>query len=207
MILYSHGGDHVIAKMSHKVSSFIIDHGIISETDRDVYEYSFEILFSTFSSTVALVILSIASATELNTLLFLLGFVPLRLVAGGYHAKTHFICLLILMFTYAIFLIIVSFIPANYIIPATITSFLLAGVLVFLLAPSDSTNKPLSSKETIRFKTKSRIAIACYSIVVGLTTLFISDKHNALSLVLGTLSVGISLIANYISCKQKNWKK
>ena len=73
----------MIELMSKKVSSFFIVRGIIQEDDREVYVYCFEILLSTLLSFIALAILSLISGTFLETLLFLLGFVPLRLVAGG----------------------------------------------------------------------------------------------------------------------------
>jgi hypothetical protein len=46
-------GDFMIARLSKSVSSFFILQGIISVEDREVYEYSFEILISTLLSFLA----------------------------------------------------------------------------------------------------------------------------------------------------------
>ena len=193
--------------MALNVSSFFVAKGIISETDLDVYVYSFEVLFSSLYSIVALIILAFISATVINTALFMLGFIPLRQVAGGFHAKNHFRCFIILMFSYAAFLAIIFFLPDNYVIYSIILSVLFAVGLVFLLAPSENSNKPFTSDEKTKFKKKSRFASVCYTILIVSIVIFVSDKRYALSLVLGNLSVGISLLANFVRCNQAQNKQ
>ena len=59
MIRFLHkGGDYVIARLSENVSSFFIKHKIIAEEDREIYDYSFEVLFSTLISTTAVIVVA-----------------------------------------------------------------------------------------------------------------------------------------------------
>jgi len=187
--------------MSRCISSFFVVQGIILEDDLEVYSYSFEILLSTLQSFCALAILSIISGTVLQTILFMSGFVPLRLIAGGYHAKNHFRCFIILIFVYVAFLSVLCFLPADNTIPVIILSSLLTVLLVFIFAPSEDSNKPISSKETIRFRQRSRLAVACYIVLISVVTVFISEKKYSLSLSLGVLTVGLSLLANNYKCR------
>jgi accessory gene regulator B len=176
-------------------------HGIIHEDDLEVYSYSFEILLSTLQSFIVLAILSFITETVLKTVFFLFGFVPLRLIAGGYHAKNHFRCFIILMFVYAAFLFILRFLPDGNTIPVIVSSGLLAILLIFIFAPSEDSNKPISSEEAILFRNRSRLAVACYIVPISVAAVFIADKRYALSLALGVLTVGLSLLANYCKCR------
>jgi len=193
--------------MSSKVSSFFIAYGIIPEDDRDVYVYSFEVLFSTLLSFLALAVLAVFTRTVLETAIFLLGFVPLRLIAGGYHAKNHFRCFLILMCVYCTFLMAIFFLPPSYIEPVILSSVILSVLLVFLIAPSEDSNKPITGSEKVRFRKASRLAVVCYVIVIGLGIVLLPEKIYSCSLALGIITVGISLLANLIKCKKQGRKE
>ena len=206
MIYFRHGGDPLIARMSRNISSFFVSKGIISEDDKDVYIYSFEILLSTVVNFFALVLISIITHTIPETALYILGFVPLRQIAGGYHAKNHFRCFWILMFSYSIFLTLVYFLPMDFVFITIFVSGILSVVLVFVFAPSEDINKPFSNEETIRFKRKSRFIIMAYIVLISLLAVFITNKIFAFSLASGVLTVSISLLANFIKYENSRSK-
>jgi accessory gene regulator protein AgrB len=60
---------------------------------------------------------------------------------------------------------------------------------VFLLAPSEDSNKPLSDEEKIIFRKRSRLAVILYTIIIVAISVFVTDIRYALSLALGVLSV------------------
>lgn len=126
---------------------------------------------------VALIILSVISGTIIETTVFLLGFVPLRLTVGGYHAKNHFRCLVILLFVYSAFLLVIFFLPASYRVLVITVGVLLSIMLVFLIAPSEDSNKPLNENEFVRFWRKSRVAITVYTILIGMMCVFIQTRY------------------------------
>ena len=192
----------MIVRMSKKVSSFFIDKKIISCEDREVYEYSFEILFSSFLSIAAVMIMALLSKTIIFTTLYMIGFIPLRLIAGGYHAKNHFRCFIILMCTYSAFLLLITFLPHDYLIFGIILTAATSVALTYLFAPSEDKNKPVSNNEKIGFKKKSRISITIYIALACLLAIIVSDMKFAFSLTLGNLTVAVSLLANYIKCKK-----
>ena len=192
----------MISRMSRNISSFFIAHGIIPENEKEVYSYSFEILFSTIINFLALLIISIISHTFLETMLYILGFVPLRQITGGYHAKNHVRCFLILMFSYTLFLIILLFMPKTHLFIFTITNIVVSTVLVLVFAPSEDKNKPLSEDEFTHFKKASRIAVVVYIACILMLVVFIANTAFAYSLAAGVLTVAISLMANYIKYKK-----
>ena len=194
----------MIARMSKKISSYFIMQKIISEEDREVYEYSFEILLSILMSIIAIAVIAIVSKTVLYTTIYFAGFIPLRSVAGGFHAKSHARCFLILIVTYPLFLIISSLMPQEYITPIIIPSIIISVILVLLLAPSEEKNRPFSDADRVRLKSKSRFLISIYTISVGAILVIFNDKTIALSMTLGVLTVGLSLLANYVKQVKQN---
>ena len=188
----------MIAQMSKNISSFFITQGIIQEDDREVYVYSFEVLLSASASFLTLIILAFLSHTVLETALYLLGFIPLRQIAGGYHAPNHFRCYITMLSVYALFLLLLFFVPVDLIFPALILCAILSTVLVFVFAPSEDSNKPLSSEECAYFRIKSRFFVIGYVVLIGLLATFIEDKTVAFALTLGVFSVALSLLVNQI---------
>ena len=191
-------GEQVITLISKNVTSFFIKNETILGAEREVYEYSFEILFSTLMSLVAVVMIAIISKTIIYTLLFLAGFIPLRTVAGGYHAKNHFRCFLILLAVYSAFLLSITILPTDLLVFITISCLFITVALVFLLAPSGDENKPIPNVDATHLKRNSRLLILAYTMVIGITVYFFQNNFLAFSLTMGVFAVGISLIANKI---------
>ena len=188
----------MIARMSRKLSLLFISHEIIPAEDKEVYEYSFEVLLSMLVSFVVLFTIAIVTGTVANTMVYLAGFMPLRVVAGGYHAKTHFRCLVILMCAYVAFLLLQHMILTAFLMYVIVFSTIVSVILVFIFAPADDSNKPMTEAEKIFSKKKSRILIVCCAVAVSLLITFIVELSVAFSCALGNLSVAISLPANMV---------
>jgi len=188
----------MILSLSNKVTCFFVTHGIIKSEDKEVYSYSFQILFATVLNLLALCVLSIITGTVIETLLYLFAFVSLRQAAGGYHAKNHFRCFLLFMTAYAAFLSLIKFFPSQYIAIATLICVPLTLFLVFIFSPIDDPNKPFSENEIIKLKRKSRIVVVCLAMLAILVFILFSNKIWGFSILLGILSVALSLLASAV---------
>lgn len=62
--------------------------GIIKDTDRDKCSYGIDIMFSSIMQLLLILIISVFIGNIVETLLFFLMFIPLRIYAGGYHADS-----------------------------------------------------------------------------------------------------------------------
>ena len=138
--------------MLHKLSQKITDHYVkknkIDDSERDVYEYCFEVLLSTFLNLLAIIILAVATGLYLETLCFTISFMTLRGTAGGYHAKTHWGCFLILMIVYAIFAITLFFIPKDILRFLSIGFATVGGIAILILSPVDNVNNQFTIEQT-----------------------------------------------------------
>ncbi|MDR2590571.1 MAG: accessory gene regulator B family protein [Oscillospiraceae bacterium] len=188
----------MITKLSKNISELFINKEVIHAEDREVYEYSFELLISSIISLIIITVGAIITGTILYTVFYLLGFIPLRLVAGGYHAKNHLRCIFILIITYITFVLISHFIPNNYMVIVILSCITASVVLVFIIAPSEDANKPLTITEIMKFKKKSRYIIIVMVAIIGLLIIIISNNKIAFSMTMGVLTVSVSLLANRI---------
>lgn len=191
----------MITLMSKKLSSFFAANSIIKPEDTEVYEYSLEILFSTILNFAAVILIAVITKKSLLTVFYLLGFIPLRLIAGGYHADTHLRCFLVLLGTYSSFLAIVTFLPDSFVRLSVAAAVIVTAILVFILAPVEDKNKPVTAEDKKSFKLKSRIAVFVYSAAILALLVLMPESRIAFSLSLGNVSVALSLLATKIKTR------
>lgn len=182
-------------KLAVKTADSLLSKHVIKEEDRPIYEYSLEVLYSDLVYGAVAVMTALIFKAGLETLVFLLGFLPLRKVAGGYHASTYRRC------HFLFWLNQLAMIGCYYLVPEQayrLTAWLLIAlscVCVFLLAPVESENKPLEEKEKKRFYLLSRALLVAVVIAAAvLDSLHIGFKY-ILIYSFGVVSVALSLLA------------
>lgn len=186
----------MIAQFAKKISYFFIRKKIISEDDAEIYSYSFEMLLASFANLVAIIGIAFFLNKIPETLIYLSVFFPLRIIAGGYHADTHFRCILILIVTYLLVLFLIAKIPVDVRVFAVLISIFISLITIFLLAPVEDINNPMTKEQEVKLKSKSRIVIVFYFITIAV--LILLNSYIALILAFGALSVGLSLVASKI---------
>lgn len=194
-------------KAVDSITSFMIQKGVFSEDDREVYNYCFELLLSNLLNILATLLLAIIAGRLMETGLFLVGFLLLRRTAGGYHAQTHWGCFLLWTSFICGFLTVLTFLPRPYIPFLLVGCILLSLLTVFLLAPIEHENKPISKDDLRKFKRNSRAIVSA----LALGTIFTACVYPAsmyrshlCSLGLGMLTISLSLMmANYSAKKKK----
>jgi accessory gene regulator B len=168
---------------------------LIEKEEKEIYTYSFEILLATVLNLIILFAATFTTGKPRETVCFLIGFIPIRGLAGGYHAKTHFRCLLILMGIYFVFLTAITFVPMELRMIINIMCILVSFFIIFLFSPAEDHNKPLSASEKLFYRRRSRIAVLIYAAVI--IPLIVCFKTNIFifCISLGVLSVACSLAA------------
>ena len=179
--------------LSEKLSCFFVRSKIIQQEDKEIYSYSVEVLLATILNFVMLYLIAILTGKVWETTMFVLGFVPLRSLAGGFHAKTHFRCLMTLLCTYTAFLAIVYLMSQELYIFVTVSCVSLSAILVYLLAPVEDKNKPLSASEQKHYRYRSRFTILVYAVVILFGIFMFQHRVEFLCIAVGILSVSFSL--------------
>lgn len=132
-------------------------HGVIKESDIEIYQYGLELIISTGINLLIMIGISFAFGEPLVVVPYLLGFVPQRIFAGGYHAKSHLFCILFNTVVYSVSCLVALKIEQPTAILASAIESCVSFALVFLFAPVPAKNKPLSTEEKKRNRTISLI--------------------------------------------------
>ena len=188
----------MLSRVAQGLSSFFICRGIIKNDDREVYDYCFEILLSTVLNSLIILILSLLSSTFVNTFWFLLGFLMIRMTSGGFHAKTHLNCMLLLVAVYLGYLFLLDLILKYDYIRIAISLGIFSWACVILFSPVEDANKPLDRKEINKYRILSNIIIVIVFVIASVLAICFEKDSWCVSCVMG-VSVGVmSLIAGKI---------
>lgn len=195
--------------MYKKVSRIITDHfisdKIIENEKKEIYYFGFEVFLSSLTYAIIFLSTAIISHTCIESMLFLFGFITIRLIAGGFHANTYFVCHLLSVINHICFILLIQFCPMEFMNSIAITLTLVSSILILLFAPVDHPNKPFIKTEERRFKRLSRV----YSIllfIISILSYYLPRNlyFYSLSFSIGTFSAAFALMsAKIIKVKEQ----
>lgn len=189
----------VVAAVAEKITVALTGRGIILEDDAVLYKYGIENGITVAGNLLASLIFGLVTGRLGNILVFLFFYGALRSFSGGIHCKSRAGC-----FTVSI---LILFIPAYLCdwavklpLVAVVIGGMVATVIIMVLSPVESVNKPLNDEDFDYYRRISR-CIAGWQ-VCTLVTLYCMDRMDYFyagysSLVL----VAVFLIAGKISAK------
>jgi accessory gene regulator B len=144
----------MISSLSQSILNSFIEQRIISEEDRNIYEYGAEIAISYFLNLLAIVTISFFMNMLIECIVFLIIFVPLKGYTGGYHASNYKICFVISCLTVTAVLFATKYVSMQISQFILILTMIIAGVSIYILGPIEDKNKPITEKESIHYKGK-----------------------------------------------------
>ena len=100
--------------ISQYISQTLGDEGIIKKDEIDVCKYGIEYFIISVLEILSVLLLSAFVGNFVCTLIYFVAFIPLRIYSGGYHADSKIGCYLILLSVYALFSVMIKYIPTNY---------------------------------------------------------------------------------------------
>ena len=183
----------MLEAISKKITVKWIENGVINKEFEDAYIYGLLLLLSTGINIAVIATISAYMHKSLIWVPFLVGFIPLRITAGGFHAKTPFRCGVFFCGGYTLLLLLVTCMPDSARIIIELISTVVSAILVYKLAPISSSNKPLSDKELLQ---KRKLSLVIMAIILFLSVFFslgqtTSDVASMWSV--GVLDAAISL--------------
>ena len=169
------------------------ERGIIEKSDEDIYEYGLGLLLCTILN-IAIILSSAALVGKLPESLSLLAVIlPLQSFGGGYHAKTHLRCFLIM---YAGWWAVIFILP--FITVATATIMTCAAVfVVYMLAPVPHENVKMSAKQIQKMRKLARLSVVIGAAVSVILLLYVSE-HIGKALSTGLGVVALSMIVAHV---------
>ena len=142
-----------LMKASISIVRIWIHLGLIPSADVSLYIWALDYLFFNLLTWGTLLFLGFVFNCVPRCLLFLILYLPLRIYAGGFHAKTKIGCYLISAFT---FLFVVLY-PADTTIHFYHLVFpCISTCIIYYFSPVSATNKPLDDLEALHYKKMAR---------------------------------------------------
>ena len=137
----------MIAKFAKKINEILIQKGIVQKEDAELYQYGIENGIVVAGNLLASGIFGIVTGRPGLVVVFLLFYASLRSYSGGSHCKSRIGCFLILKEILSIPVYTHEFVMNN--VPATVILMIgiAAVVVILILSPVESINKPLDDEE------------------------------------------------------------
>ena len=154
-----------------------------SDEDKDIYKYGLQIVYSYIIDLIIIFSLASLFGKLYETSIMIFIFALLQAFGGGYHAKTKFGCLSLMVIGSIVGNILVDVI-INYKI-FMIASAIVLTIVILILIPIKNKNHPVSRKIYMRSKFISRfIMILCILVMLSLITI---NKNNEVAVIISTL--------------------
>lgn len=186
--------------ISLKITQTLIKYGCIPKEDAELYSYGFRQLFMMILNLSITLILGIILNEFWQSIVFSLGYIPIRSFAGGYHAKTPQMCTIFSSLMILIVLLIMKFIPLPNIVILLI--WIISLIIILALSPVPDTHKPLDDIEKVVYRRKTIVLLIINSIGIIISMVFYL-KIIYYSLVLALFCLSIMLILG----KLKNFRR
>lgn len=139
--------------------NFFCDHlvkaKIIEETNKALYVYGLHQTLVMLINILLTLLIGYLLNMTLQSILFLILYIPIRSYAGGYHASTPMRCYCLSIILVIAVLTVMKTFPLSAFI--CMAGMILSGIIIFVLAPVQDANKPFTEKERQYFKKKTRL--------------------------------------------------
>lgn len=200
----------MIEKISNAVVEYMLKHEAISETEenKEYYQYGVEITISSVINIVIILCIGLIFRSFIESLLFLLLFVPIRQYTGGYHANTYFKCNLTFAILFTILLIFYHFTGEILTSYFSILIVYVCVLTIIFICPIENPNKPIPKEKRKAHKIMAVTLGAIYGIS-GIALVVVANKYGALilyTLLLVTVLILAALIQKR-RCKYESSKE
>ncbi len=193
------------ASIAKRIVGYLIDSNVINEKERDIYEYSYEVMISQSIYITLMLLLALLFGKFFESVIFFAGFYVYRKIAGGYHASTYLKCHILSVLNQLVFLFILNHVSEQYFPLIDVIIVAIVTVITFIVAPMDHPNKQFDSREYKKYKKLSRI----YVVVLMLLTCFfmIMNRRDLyfFCYLVGVVSASLSLLYSYVERRENKY--
>ena len=159
----------IFVKLSCKIADRLEHCGIISKSNRTLYECGLRQMFATILNILTMLLIGFIMGLAVPAMVYTIAYIPLRVYAGGYHASTPQRCWAFSAIMLWIALCIVKYTPQMYFWVITTLS-LIACIVVFLLSPVEDRNKRLDEKEHHVYHIRAIVVMTIEAVAVSFTS-------------------------------------
>lgn len=155
----------MISRLSSIITEALCNSQVVDEADRELYVYGFFVLLSQGLFFLISVLFGCIFGTLWESIVFFIMFSTVRCYAGGFHASKESVCTCCT--TAMLFLASMSIcvLEKTESVSASLYILVISSVVVYLLSPLASEDKPLSINETLEYTRISRVIVIAIGII------------------------------------------
>lgn len=142
----------MISKLSTKIVTNWTRGSVIKKEHVSAYHYGCELFISDMISNIIVLSAAAMMGKVIEMFLFLAVFSYIRVACGGYHATSYKNCILIFTSSTIAFFIGINWLMAEDLHQLLIVFAGISVFIIFILAPVDHVNKPLTEEEKVAFR-------------------------------------------------------
>ena len=146
-------------KLSHIITGFINKNGALVGIDEDLCEYGIYNLLLEIVNIILTLLIGIFTNMLSECLIFTIAYIPLRIFAGGFHAKTPMLCTIISAIILYVNVLLIRRFSENFSCGLFLIT-IISVVLVLFFAPISSRNKKLDKKEKTVYHTMTMVVLS-----------------------------------------------
>lgn len=152
-----------------RILDFMINNNVISTEsyELDFYRYGIEITLSSLINVILIFLIGIIAHRIYSSIIFLVVFILMRSLTGGFHADTYLKCNLITSLSFILLLVVYEIITKHFSLNVVIFIAILQSIIIALLSPIENINKPIGSKVVYKIiSTVLSLSLSILSIVL-----------------------------------------
>lgn len=179
----------MFVKIADNIVKWMLNSQIIEENKAVICRWGISHILDTAFNIATFLIIGILFNMPVETIVFTLGYIPLRIYAGGYHAKTPFRCWCLSNIILAVSLVIVQNAEKYYIAFGILSLIAVMGLII--LMPVEDLHKPLDENDRKKYKKRG---VAILAVEICISVVFTLLHHSKISLVLSSIWVLLSVM-------------
>ena len=155
----------IFSRFSNYIVLKQIKKGLLSEDDQELYAYGYEVLLNQVANLLMAILIGAIFSAWIEIIIFMIIYLPIRSYCGGYHASTNARCILVSSLLLLLVCILSGAFREYHTVMLEFIGVLVAGAIIFVLAPVEDANKPLDEVEIHRYRWISRAIWAVQAVV------------------------------------------
>lgn len=176
-------------KIADNIVKWMLNNNIIEENKMVICKWGIGHILDTVFNIATFLIIGILFKMPIETAVFTLGYIPLRIYAGGYHAKTPFRCWCLSNIILVVSLIIVRNAERYY--TAFWIASILAAIVLMMLMPVEDLHKHLDQNDRKKYK---KCGIVILVIEMFISVIFVLMHNNRIAIALSSIWVLLSVM-------------
>ena len=191
----------MISFLSRSVVRSLIKNDMIEMEKAEVYQYGFEILFSSITTFLIAVLSGVLLHCFTAAMLFFIIFATFRQICGGYHANHYWSCNLLFLLVINAVLVVYRFFPTDSFTTMHYIFLTVSLLIICAYAPVENENKPLSAEQVLLFRKISRIIAILLTMISCLIDIFHNPYVKLIDSTLLAISVSILVVGAFVNKK------